>query len=527
MLQLWLIALLAIVYIHDDLDGPGRTAGAVPFSWGGMASVLLPYLLLVTATHIVCMVAARRMDQRGSLRAVTVAERMLAASRVVAVATHAAAVFSAQWLEQVRGLIGEQRVLLSEFLAIAPAVLTIIMGWWSFYPIEKRLRESMWVRVLDDGHPAYPTPSRVQFVWSNIRHQVLFILIPLMLIGGWGHFWRGVIDRPGTGLLGDFGRWVRQSGLKDTFRLGGQLLGVLCVMAVSPLLMRFVWDAVPLGPGRLRDRLMGICERAGVRVRGLLVWRTHGTMLNGVAMGLAAPLRYIMLTDALLDQLPERQVESVMGHEVGHAKHHHIPWMVGALLATMGIGAGAVALVMLVFVIGASMVVRTTPLAQGPIELAAGGMQAVVSLVTLGLGLCAFGWVSRRFEWQADAFAVKALSMEEPGATAVTPESVEAMAGALESVARLNHISRERRSFRHGSIAHRQRRLARLVGVPLNRLPIDRTCRWIKAGIVAGVLLVLMAVAAEGVITAWLRPGPRYEIPRWWSTSESRLEDAP
>lgn len=62
---------------------------------------------------------------------------------------------------------------------------------------------------------------------------------------------------------------------------------MLCVMAVSPLLMRFVWDAVPLGPGRLRDRLMAICERAGVRVRGLLVWRTHGTMLNGVAMGLA------------------------------------------------------------------------------------------------------------------------------------------------------------------------------------------------------------------------------------------------
>lgn len=113
--------------------------------------------------------------------------------------------------------------------------------------------------------------------------------------------------------------------------------------------------------------------------------------------------------------------------------------------------------------------------------------------------------------------------MEEPGAKAVTSESVEAMAGALESVARLNHISRERRSFRHGSIAHRQHRLARLVGLPLDRLPIDRTCRWIKGGIVAGVLVVLMAVAAEGAIVAWLQPpAPMYGIPQWWSTQEGR-----
>lgn len=133
-LQLWLIALLAIVYIHDDLEGPGRAAGAVPFSWGGMASVLGPYVLLIAATHIVCNIAARQMDKRGSLRAVARAERMLAASRIVAVATHAAAVFSAEWLEQVREIIGDQRVLLSEFLAIVPPVLTIIAGWWWFLP---------------------------------------------------------------------------------------------------------------------------------------------------------------------------------------------------------------------------------------------------------------------------------------------------------------------------------------------------------------------------------------------------------
>jgi STE24 endopeptidase len=493
-------------------------------------------VIVAVLVQVVCAIAARQMDRRGSLRAVNNAERALAASRLVIVGLHAAAVFSSGWLEQIRGVVGTNWELVSEFLAIVPPVITIIAGWWSFYPIERRLRESMWVRILDTGAPAYPMQTRVQFVWSNIRHQMLFVLLPLMLIGAWGHVWRWVLRNDGPGLIGEFGRWVRYSGLRDSLQVGGQLFGVLVVLAVSPLMMRWVWDAVPLGPGPLRDKLMGLCTRAGVRVRGLLVWRTHGTMLNGVAMGLAAPMRYIMLTDALLDQLPERQVESVMGHEVGHAKHHHIPWMVGALAGILGLCTIATSVVAVVFYVGVSLVLngRFAPPGaglsrggQGPIEVVTGGVTAVVTLATLGFALMAFGWVSRRFEWQADAFAAKALSMEQPGSTVVTQESVEAMAGALESVARLNHISPERRSFRHGSIAHRQRRLHRLVGVPLDRMPIDSTCRWIKGGIVAGVFVVLLAVAAQGMLQRLVEPRPMYGIPHWWSTEQSRLEDAP
>ena len=119
----------------------------------------------------------------------------------------------------------------------------------------------------------------------------------------------------------------------------------------------------------------------------------------------------------------------------------------------------------------------------------------------LGAGLLAFGWVSRRFEWQADAFAAQQLADAPtvPGENSdrVTPDAVAAMAGALEAVARLNHIPMLKFSFRHGSIATRIERLTGLVGRPIRALPIDRQVAAIK--VVAGLLfaLVLGAMVLE------------------------------
>jgi STE24 endopeptidase len=519
-LQLWMIALLAIVYIHDEAVRHTAETGAAAFSPAIVAWILAPFAVLAIAVHVVCVVAGRQMDRQGSQRAVDGAERMLGISRILAVVMHGAAVFTAGWVEQVRALVGHW-IMVAEVVAILPPIFVFVAGWWSFYPIERRMREAMWVRVLEEGHPAYPVPSRWQFVWSNIRHQVLFILVPLVLIGVWRGGWLRLLSRHDEEPLAGFAEWVRASGYSQVIYLMGELGGVAVVLAVAPLIMRLVWDARPLEAGTLRDRLLAVCTRAGVRVRGLLVWRTHGTMINGAAMGLAAPLRYILLTDGLLDQLPERQVESVMGHEVGHAKHHHIPWMLFALLASVAIAGVAlfVASVVLAIVVGTMLPQRLQP-------VLAGGIEVVGSIAVLGFALLAFGWISRRFEWQADAFAAKIVSREDPANKVVTQESVDSMCGALQSVADLNHMPPERRSFRHGSIATRQKRLQRLVGVRLDRLPIDRTCRWIKGGIVTGVLLAVLAISAPGLARSMF-DRPHYDYPDWAQTKESRLEDAP
>jgi len=132
------------------------------------------------------------------------------------------------------------------------------------------------------------------------------------------------------------------------------------------------------------------------------------------------------------------------------------------------------------------------------------------SALSLAIAVAAFGYVSRRFEWQADAFAVKHISAHNPPtddpaavwlpSPTVTRPAIAAMCGALETVAVANHIQRGRFTFRHGSIATRIDRLLALESVPLEKLPIDAVSRRVKWAILAGCGIV-MFVAFKGMFT--------------------------
>ena len=150
-----------------------------------------------------------------------------------------------------------------------------------------------------------------------------------------------------------------------------------------------------------------------------------------------------------------------------------------------------------------------------------------------------FGWISRRFERQADSFAVQHLArrwheeqqarrdlnfgmlvssdpataappmfLSERGvasalgatdAPGVSPTSIptaasDAMVRALQIVADQNAIPTKRKSWRHGSIAWRQDYLRTLPGQPIDQLAIDRLVFRIQ---VAGVVMLAAAVALQ------------------------------
>ena len=48
-------------------------------------------------------------------------------------------------------------------------------------------------------------------------------------------------------------------------------------------------------------------------------------IVNAAVMGIVAPLRYVLITDAMIEQMDDTKIEAVFGHEAGHVKHHHIP----------------------------------------------------------------------------------------------------------------------------------------------------------------------------------------------------------
>jgi STE24 endopeptidase len=423
-------------------------------------------------------------------------------------------------------------------------------------------------RSVELGLRVHDVPSRPAYVFWNLRHHALLTFVPLCGISAWielidrlalgaarrtGLF-SGFVDSVtkvvrndlgwGEGFKAVLGTSSVRDGVIDVFRGGGHLFGVLCVFILSPLVVRLVWDVQTLGKGPTRDALERLLERTGVRVRDILLWRTHGTLVNAAAVGVIRPLRYILLSDALLESLPERQVQAVMAHEIAHVRLRHMLWM-GISVVSMGVFLSLVASLAL-WAAGVGPEVAATPRPGESIEVdsLSWGTGLVTSGAVLGLTLSLFGFVSRRFEWQADAFAVRVLSHLRPRADAppqiawtglpngieppvvagetvageidparATTEAAESMAGALGSVATLAHIPISRSSWRHGSIAVRQARVRGLVGQPLahergtetggvisssRRLPIDRSVRALKWGAIVLLCVSIGVIAAFG-----------------------------
>jgi len=230
-----------------------------------------------------------------------------------------------------------------------------------------------------------------------------------------------------------------------------------------------------------------------MRYRDILIWKSGGMMINAAVMGLFPRVRYIMLSDGLLESMSPEQVEGVFGHEVGHVRHRHIQFFLLFAVCSMLFLSGVVELLRLGVEAGTFQL--SMPMMQG--------IGLVLAMAAWGVG---FGWVSRRFERQADVYGAHCITLEddqscglpcsihnnEPGVSppqmAVCAKAAQVFTSALDRVAVLNGIPHEERSWRHSSIASRMRFLTSLSGDPARARRFDRTVRRIKR-----TLLVLTA----------------------------------
>jgi Zn-dependent protease with chaperone function len=256
-----------------------------------------------------------------------------------------------------------------------------------------------------------------------------------------------------------------------------------------------VLNVQPLPQGPLREDLLEICRAHKVKVRELLVWHTSGMMLNAAVMGLVGGVRYVLMTDALLELMTREQVRGVMSHEIGHVRRHHLPWLAAALMAILGLAE----------IVSESPIYLLAAFHPQLLQSFPGWAQLILIAIALAGAFTVFGWVCRRFERQADTFAVQHLSATQTAADSalsdrVTPAAVIAMDGALDAIARLNAIDPSRHSWRHGSITWRQRYLRSIVGLPLNNLPIDRLIRTIKLWTAAGLAMVACYIVLSNMV---------------------------
>lgn len=434
------------------------------------------------------------------------------------------------------------------FVLLSPLLVAMALGWAIGYDMDRRLRESSLVAWLDSGRVYHAMPSRWLWTWTQFRHHLLIVLVPVLLIAACASMTETVaLSRAVRSVVGSTPLAM------DLTTLALQVASAIGVLAMTPSILRRLWDTAPLPSGPLLSGLYDIAAHARVRIRPPLLWRTHGTLMNAMVLGFLPPTRAILLTDLLVESLDDTQIRGVMAHEVGHIRRRHLPWLAVVVVVTLGLTTAAADLLLRAF---APALLEGAEAGDTDHALAAG----VVTLITAAVTIITFGWVSRRFEWQADAFAAATLSSLEmqrradaqadpqagphagpqagpvpgsdltsetapatstpasghasPAAAAaaqpahVTAEGALAIASALRSVAMLNHLPLDRFSFRHGSIRARLDHLDSLIGRPIAALPIDRTARRIKlASLAAGlVLLVLLALDIRAATSG--RDGP-------------------
>ncbi len=179
------------------------------------------------------------------------------------------------------------------------------------------------------------------------------------------------------------------------------IMAVLAPVIILPLFNKFT----PLPEGDLRERLVRLAERTRFQARSIQVMdgSKRSRHSNAFFTGFGR-FRKIVLFDTLVEQLTGPELEAVLAHEIGHYKKRHIPKMLAASAMGTLVGLWVVS-----WLARADWFYRAFGFGPGQLAPALLLFGLLAGTVTFWLGPALHAW-SRRYEYQADAFAAQAMS---------------------------------------------------------------------------------------------------------------------
>lgn len=192
--------------------------------------------------------------------------------------------------------------------------------------------------------------------------------------------------------------WLWAWGALMAFQL---LMLVLAPVVIMPLFNKFT----PLPEGALRERLLKLAQRTGFVANSIQVMdgSKRSRHSNAFFTGFGR-FRKIVLFDTLIQQLSESELEAVLAHEIGHYKKKHIPKMLLFSTLTSLVG---------FYVIS---VLARQEWFYSAFGFQPGNIAPVLLLFALLSGVVMFWfsplthWWSRRYEYQADAYAANVMN---------------------------------------------------------------------------------------------------------------------
>ncbi|WP_186775253.1 M48 family metalloprotease [Rubripirellula tenax] len=269
---------------------------------------------------------------------------------------------------------------LQSILLMVPA-LAIATGTWS--------AEHYYGALL--GYTARGPKNHVQSVWQSFRAGMAWLVVPVL-------FLLGMAD-----LIGRLPISPSASAIVTVVTIGA------FVVLGLPWMIRHLFKTESID-GPTEQWVNELMQAAGVRRTRAVRWNTGHSAFNAMVAGFVPPLRTLLLSDRLLDELPRPQIAMVVLHEAAHLRRRHVPMRMLAVLPAWGAGA---------------LLTRMT--SQQSWSLAAG------SVVGILLTMMILRWVAYRTEYDADVQACQTAASigSGPGGIDGVPNTVEEATDAL------------------------------------------------------------------------------------------------
>lgn len=315
-------------------------------------------------------------------------------------------------------------------------------------PIRRRVQQASLIGRVDRGEPIVAMQSGWRAAAESVRVPAGLVVVPVLVLSEAGKAAGYLAERAGLDV--------------ELVTIASSLAAVMLL----PTVIARIWPTERLEASPLRDQIESRLNAWRAPVADIRVWNTGGAVANAAVLGAFRPVRQLILSDRVVQEVPDAPFDAIVAHEAAHIRLRHMRW-----LAIGGIG-GALG-----FAWGLGL-------------LAGRDADWAWWLGALGGGLGVFGVASRAFERQADAFAAARMS----GGDLVDTEGAGAMSDALVLVSRLNGVKLTRWTFRHGSIAGRILSLQRITGQLGGATSVDRTAGWIRG---MSVVLLVLGIAAE------------------------------
>jgi STE24 endopeptidase len=174
---------------------------------------------------------------------------------------------------------------------------------------------------------------------------------------------------------------------------------VLLAQLAPVVLMPLFYEITPLKRDALRDRLLVLANRAGTRIAGVFEWRlSDRTKKANAALAGIGRTRRILLSDTLLAEHSDEEIEVILAHELAHHVYRDIWSAILVETVLIALGCFVADRVLGMFAVSAGLTGKGDVAGLPLLVLALGGVSLALMPIANAL--------SRAHERRADRYAL-------------------------------------------------------------------------------------------------------------------------